>query len=84
MERGPGWDERPAEVQCGDAKKTRRGGARKGQDLNYRGGAPGIKETRKGDEPGEGGRWDNGEGGSCRCGGGARTKGARFAGRGCS
>lgn len=54
-----------------------------GAEPCYRGGAKGIKETRKGDEPGEGGRWDKGGGGPGRCGGGARTEGVRFAGRGC-
>lgn len=39
-------------------QEDEKGRSQKGQDLNYRGGAPGIKETGKGDEPGEGGRWD--------------------------
>lgn len=53
--------------------KIRRGRAIEGRGLGYRGGAQGIQETRKGDKPGEGGRWDKGEGGPGRCGGGART-----------
>lgn len=38
-----------------------------------------LNEER--DKSGEGGRWDKGDGGPGRCGGGARTEGARFAGR---
>lgn len=82
-----GWGSRKglATGGCsGEIEKARRGGAREGRGLCYRGGARGIKETGKGDEPREGGRWDKGGGGPGRCGGGARAEGVRFAGRGCS
>ena len=68
------WDEGQAEVQWGDAER-RRGGAREGRDLDYRGGAPGLKKLGGGRSQGKVGGGTRGRVGPVVAGAGLGPKG---------